>query len=198
MIRKEFGKLDAKIKLIKKEEDRLNKVIQFKINTFMTNRMSGKEKVNNPLNTFNPLTAHLYFKTSYVYFKTFINNYEEVSKNKTFFKHGTQDGEYGDDLMLINNQLLENQLQKEMEGDDRPVNTDQDEINKLNQMFLNMGDRREEEKANKEEEPPITSDPHRGLMSRTNSKMTSNLAGLSNPMSIGSSQDRLIMKENQF
>lgn len=73
MIRKEYGKLDVKIKLIKKEEERINKMIQYKINNFIRINQNSKEKMSNPLNTFNPLTSHLYFKISFIYFKTFLS-----------------------------------------------------------------------------------------------------------------------------
>jgi hypothetical protein len=69
MIKKEFGVQDSNNGLIKKEEDRLIKIIKNKIDRFR--KTNEKDTVKNPLNTFNPLTSHLYFKISFVYLKTF-------------------------------------------------------------------------------------------------------------------------------
>jgi hypothetical protein len=71
MIKKEFGVQDANNGLIKKEEERVAKVIKGKIDKFR--KANEKDTVKNPLNTFNPLTSHLYFKISFVYLKTFIS-----------------------------------------------------------------------------------------------------------------------------
>jgi hypothetical protein len=79
MIKKEFGVQDTNNGLIKKEEDRLTKIIKHKIDRF---RLSNeKDTVKNPLNTFNPLTQHLYFKTTFVYLKTFISIYKFILDN---------------------------------------------------------------------------------------------------------------------
>ena len=55
-----------------------------------------KTKDKNPLQTFNPLTSHLYFKMSYLYLKTFINFYKE---NAEIIKQQEDDfsAAYGDE-----------------------------------------------------------------------------------------------------
>jgi hypothetical protein len=63
---------------ISKEEDRLVKLIKFQINAHLRSIEQNKAKVTNPLNKFNPLTSHLYFKISFLYMKTF------MSKNYNF------------------------------------------------------------------------------------------------------------------
>jgi hypothetical protein len=73
MIRREFGVQDANNGLIKKEEDRLVKIIRSKIDKFL--KVNEKDTLKNPLNTFNPLTSHLYFKTSFVFMKSFISKH---------------------------------------------------------------------------------------------------------------------------
>ena len=63
--------------IIIKEEKKIAEVIKKKINKYILEHEINKNKLKNPLNTFNPLTSHLYFKISYLYFKTFINYYKE-------------------------------------------------------------------------------------------------------------------------
>lgn len=77
MIKLEYGKnIDKKKnKLIIKEEDKLIKSIKAKIDSFIKTTKSTREKIySNPLNTFNPLTSHLYYKNSFKYIKYFIGN----------------------------------------------------------------------------------------------------------------------------
>ena len=63
--------------IIIKEEKKIAEIIKKKINKYILEHEINKNKLKNPLNTFNPLTSHLYFKISYLYFKTFINYYKE-------------------------------------------------------------------------------------------------------------------------
>ena len=63
--------------IIAKEEKKIGEIIKRKINKYIMQHEINKNKLKNPLNTFNPLTSHLYFKISYLYFKTFINYYKE-------------------------------------------------------------------------------------------------------------------------
>jgi hypothetical protein len=58
------------------------KDIQLKIKNFINNFSSRRkepsnQKQKNVLITYNPMTAHLYYKLSFMYLKTFINNYKE-------------------------------------------------------------------------------------------------------------------------
>ena len=72
IIKYEYGKDVSKTtNIIKKEEDKLVKSINQKIENFI--------KINEPerlktftLNTFNPLTTHLYFKVSFRFMKQFL------------------------------------------------------------------------------------------------------------------------------
>ena len=63
--------------IIAKEEKKIGEIIKRKINKYIMQHEINKNKLKNPLNTFNPLTSHLYFKISYLYLKTFINYYKE-------------------------------------------------------------------------------------------------------------------------
>ena len=63
--------------IIAKEEKKIGEIIKRKINKYIMQHEINKNKLKNPLNTFNPLTSHLYFKISYLYIKTFINYYKE-------------------------------------------------------------------------------------------------------------------------
>ena len=85
MFKREFGKLKRKHKVIKKEENRIEKTIQSTINQFWLEQESRGNKVTNSLNTFNPLTSHLYFKISFIFFKIFISNYLSSAKSQQFF-----------------------------------------------------------------------------------------------------------------
>lgn len=85
MFKREFGKLKRKHKVIKKEENRIEKTIQSTINQFWLEQESKGNKVTNSLNTFNPLTSHLYFKISFIFFKLFISNYLSSAKSQQFF-----------------------------------------------------------------------------------------------------------------
>ena len=62
--------------LIFKTEKILEKKIKRLINDYIIKK-SGKNKANQILSTFNPLTTHLYYKLSFQYMKTFINFYKE-------------------------------------------------------------------------------------------------------------------------
>ena len=58
-------------------EKKIADIIRRKINKYIKSHEINKTKKKNLLCTFNPLTSHLYFKISYLYFKTFINCYKE-------------------------------------------------------------------------------------------------------------------------
>ena len=76
MIKHEYGRnVEKTNKLILKEEEKLIKSIKYKIEHFIRTTQSSREKIyNNPLNTFNPLTSHLYYKNSFKYIKYFLSN----------------------------------------------------------------------------------------------------------------------------
>ena len=63
--------------VIVKLEKKVADLIRRKINKYIQSHEINKTKKKNLLCTFNPLTSHLYFKISYLYFKTFINCYKE-------------------------------------------------------------------------------------------------------------------------
>ncbi len=74
LIKREIGgKLADKIPLITKEEERLVNLIKFQIYNHIKNSEKDKNMLTNPLNKFNPLTSHLYYKTSFVYMRTFLS-----------------------------------------------------------------------------------------------------------------------------
>lgn len=84
LIKHEFGKdIDQKKnKLIAKEEEKLTKSIKTKIDNFIKTTKTSREKIyNNPLNTFNPLTSHLYYKNSFKYIKYFLSKKLKTKNN---------------------------------------------------------------------------------------------------------------------
>jgi hypothetical protein len=86
MIKYEFGNtIDRKTnKLIVRLEEKLMKSIKIKIDFFLkNNNMKGSKRTLNILNTFNPLTSHLYYKNSFSYIKCFLSK-EKILKNKFF------------------------------------------------------------------------------------------------------------------
>lgn len=76
MIKYEYGKdLEKKSQIILKEEDKLIKSINLKIDNFAKLR-----RKNNYLNTFNPLTTHLYYKVSFKFMKQFLCKIKFLTK----------------------------------------------------------------------------------------------------------------------
>jgi hypothetical protein len=73
MIKKEFGVADMMNGLIRKEENKVTKIIKTKIDKFR--KTNEKDSLKNPLNTFNPLISHLYLKTSFQYLKSFTSKF---------------------------------------------------------------------------------------------------------------------------
>jgi hypothetical protein len=60
-----------------REEKKVNDAVKKKIAKYIEKKKINKDKLQNPLSNFNPLTSHLYFKISFLYFKTFIRFYNE-------------------------------------------------------------------------------------------------------------------------
>lgn len=76
MIKYEFGNFidRKKNKLVVRLEDKLIKSIKIKIDFFLRYRSNkNMKKTINVLNTFNPLTSHLYYKNSLNYIKVFLS-----------------------------------------------------------------------------------------------------------------------------
>lgn len=77
LIRKEFGDYgNATIKLVRKEEDRIHKIIEDKIRRIILGKTQNKTLVKSKvgLKGFQPLKSHFYFKVSYLYLKKFASN----------------------------------------------------------------------------------------------------------------------------
>jgi hypothetical protein len=129
LIKREIGgKVGEKIELIAKEEDRLIALIKYQINQHIKNSEQGKSKITNPLNKFNPLTSHLYYKTSFVYMKTFLNYYkamDALAKRQGYdfvdddsFKIGEEDSSFDDDDANINTVTDPNKMEDDFMLDD--------------------------------------------------------------------------------
>ena len=75
MIKYEFGNsIDRKKnKLVARLEDRLIRTIKIKIDFYLQHHNKKGKKTLNVLNTFNPLTSHLYYKNSFSYIKCFLS-----------------------------------------------------------------------------------------------------------------------------
>ena len=73
MIKYQYGKdLSKKSKILKKIEEKLIKSINLKIENFI--RLNEPHRLKTySLNTFNPLTTHIYFKVSYKIMKRFLS-----------------------------------------------------------------------------------------------------------------------------
>ena len=82
--------------LVVKTERKVGEYIRERISKYIKSHKMVKAKDKNPLQTFNPLTSHLYFKMSYLYLKTFINFYKE---NAEIIKQQEDDfsAAYGDE-----------------------------------------------------------------------------------------------------
>jgi len=73
MIKYEYGKdFTKKSPLLRKEEDKLVRSIKIIIDNFIKLKQFSRNKVFT-LNTFNPLTTHLYFKVSFKFMKQFLS-----------------------------------------------------------------------------------------------------------------------------
>lgn len=84
MIKYEYGRdFTKKSPIIKKEEDKLVASIKKKIDDFIKLKQLNRYKVFS-LNTFNPLTTHLYFKVSFKFMKQFLGKsfFSLIYKNK--------------------------------------------------------------------------------------------------------------------
>ena len=57
----------------KKVQERINKIID----NYISKKYKKEKGKKNIIISYNPLTSHLYFRTSYQYIKTFINYYKE-------------------------------------------------------------------------------------------------------------------------
>lgn len=81
MIKYEYGRdFTKKSSIISKEEEKLVRSIKTKIDAFVKEKQFTRYKVFS-LNTFNPLTTHLYFKVSFKFMKQFLSNFETYKKN---------------------------------------------------------------------------------------------------------------------
>lgn len=89
-----FDRLDLNNDILIKEEKKIANEIKGKINRYIRENEINKNKLNNPLSTFNPLTSHLYFKISFTYIKTLINYYKENSEQ---YKYEDWNVNLGDD-----------------------------------------------------------------------------------------------------
>ena len=63
--------------LIFKTEKKIQKEIKNNINKYINKRGQLNQKQKYNLITFNPLTTHLFYKLSFIYFKTYLNFYKE-------------------------------------------------------------------------------------------------------------------------
>jgi hypothetical protein len=85
IINKQMGaKVDKTLSsnvVLVREEKKVEKAINEKINKYIKKKKINKGKAHNPLSNFNPLTSHLYFKISFLYMKTFIKYYKENAEN---------------------------------------------------------------------------------------------------------------------
>ena len=70
--------------LIFKTEKKIGEEIKNIINKYIGAHQKNQKGAKSNLITFNPYTAHLYFKISYIYLKTFLNFYKE---NSDLLKH---------------------------------------------------------------------------------------------------------------
>ena len=76
-----------------KEEKKVSDAVKKKIAKYIEKKRINKDKLQNPLSNFNPLTSHLYFKISFLYLKTFIRFYSqnaEMIQNEEFGEFETK------------------------------------------------------------------------------------------------------------
>lgn len=75
IIKKEFGLVSQGIKIIKKEEKKIEDLVQRKINFTISILENIRTDIKKNLSSFNPLTSHLYYKISFVYMSLIISKY---------------------------------------------------------------------------------------------------------------------------
>jgi hypothetical protein len=76
VVKKEYGDLGkSRIKLIVKEEEKVQKILEQKVRKIMQadDKTRKVVKETNVRNLYNPLKDHIYFKVSYVYLKKFLS-----------------------------------------------------------------------------------------------------------------------------
>ncbi len=91
LLRRKFGNfvdskgivihLNEKFSMIKKEEDKLLKIISDRNYYYFSKKMGKEGNGEKGFTTFNPLTSHLYYKISYQYFNLFISKFENLKLN---------------------------------------------------------------------------------------------------------------------
>ena len=149
---------------ILKEEKSLADNIKKKINVYLINHELISGNLQNPLNTFNPLTSHLYFKISFLYFKQFmgksyliiVDQYEEavtkdddeeMKSNSESLSSNIIKMEYNNNLDNIQKILVQNKKEnkkkqvKENNIETQIVNSEgneKDENNKNEVVLTNM------------------------------------------------------------
>jgi hypothetical protein len=111
MIKKEYGLKDQKIKLIHKEEKKIQSIIQKKIVWTIKNIEKSRIEMTDSLNTLNPLTSHLYFKVSFLYLLKIIRNYRNNSANLALQNFKSRKSfvninENNDDLLGLKSNLM--------------------------------------------------------------------------------------------
>ncbi|MCQ2815701.1 MAG: ion transporter [archaeon] len=62
--------------VIFREEKKIVNAVNKTIKQYIADHEINKNQGKNPLNNFNPLTSHLYYRTSYIYIRTFIKTYK--------------------------------------------------------------------------------------------------------------------------
>ena len=119
--------------LIFKTEKKIQMKIKKMINDYIYKRKEHiNQKQKNILITFNPLTAHLYYKLSFLYLKTFINYYKE---NSELLQHlgETNTPRLGDSESYESNENSENSSKNEgsdSNSDSNNSNSNNSESNK--------------------------------------------------------------------
>ena len=199
IIRREVGgKVKETILNIRKEEERLNKLIQFQINQHLRTVESNKTKVANPLNKFNPLTSHLYFKISFLYLKTFIENYKE--RNVAYLRENIENA----NLENMANESYEVEKINQGPAENSLNNKDDSAFNKQEIELVKITDQGEFEEGDRDYVMQVSDNIDQAhslqLFSQNVSEQGANAENnsITNSNSHRNSEDKLIIKENQF
>ena len=143
--------------LIFKTEKKILKQIRTDINKYILKKKGSynkNEKQKNVLITFNPLTSHLYYKFSFAYLKTFLNNYKENSQLIEHLKENMAPGfgnrENSKENMESSDISEDSNVDEEDENDDENEEEEEDD-NEENEEGDENNENEEGESLNNEE-----------------------------------------------
>ena len=193
LIKKQMGsQIDRNNKenyLIFKKEKELHKKIKKLINEYVIKK-SAKNKTNQKLITYNPLTTHLYYKFSFQYMKTFINFYKENSENQHYGESNYQSSE----IFNSSNEMSENS--EESENSNSNSSNSNSNSNGNESKSKSNNDSNKDSSLNKGEKPSLKSNQNSDNKSINNNSSSNNYIRFVNNSSSSFQNSSEEVKEN--